>query len=528
MCFLQRGLISIKGNTRKSIILFLLLLTLGIMMSGAIIVNQATANTKQNVINNMQPSAIIGLDHEGIMQYNHAREMEGDWTMAEPAPLTTELISRVGALPYVAHYEYFVMGYFFVPYLESYEPVLNGHPMHAQGMSGWLGDLGWRYDLRGVHSPNFLDLEQGVIEIIAGRNFSEYEIHSSSQVALVSEAYATLNQLTVGSIITVENVVFHPMKIPFVPDWNRANTLAYERYDIEIIGIFKTPTIGIQGGEATGQPPWDLLGQMDIFGNRIYTPSGFVERAKEFSARIAAENPVEDIDRECEMTANMQRMSQGMARGFDQMRLETFFVLHDPSYIIPFRETVQEMLPEFYIVAIAENNFDEIIAALDTLDSLASMILYMTIVAMILIISLLIVLFLRDRKHEMGIYLSVGEKRSKIIAQMAVEVLVVAFLAFSLSIFIGNHLAGHVGELMLLNDLVAIAEQGAGVQMFDLFFRQGLTGELTVQTIANSYNITLGFVTVLTFLGVGLGTVLLATIAPGLYIMRLNPKKIMM
>jgi len=55
---------------------------------------------------------------------------------------------------------------------------------------------------------------------------------------------------------------------------------------------------------------------------------------------------------------------------------------------------------------------------MDTLDSLAAMVLSMTIGAMILIVSLLIMLFLRERKHEMGIYLSIGEKRSRIILQM--------------------------------------------------------------------------------------------------------------
>ena len=70
MNFFQRAKTSIKRNTRKSIILFVLLLALGSMMSGAILLNQATDNTKQNIINNMQPSAIIGLDYEEMFLYN--------------------------------------------------------------------------------------------------------------------------------------------------------------------------------------------------------------------------------------------------------------------------------------------------------------------------------------------------------------------------------------------------------------------------------------------------------------------------
>ena len=526
MSFVQRALTSIKRNTRKSIILFVLLLALGSMMSGAILVNQATANTERNIINNMQPSAIIGLDYLAIQLYIAEGDGGGrDWQFAEPIPLEPALISQIGALPYVAHYEYFSMGYFYAPNLMGYEPVLDDLALHPGDTEWFYGDLGRRYDVRGVYRPGFLELEQGVIELIAGRTFTEQEIDGLALVALVSEQFATLNQLTVGSIITLENVVFDRFKVPFSPDWNRENTIASASYDVEVVGIFSTTAIG---AFQTNLTPWDIMFQMEIFGNRIYTPSGFVEMAKEFSAGIVADISEEEVDAECQMTANLQRSSLYTARTNDRLRRETFFVLHDPNYIIPFRETVQEMLPEFYIVAIAENNFDEILLAVDTLGSLASMILYMTMGAMLLIVSLLIVLFLRDRKHEMGIYLSIGEKRSRIILQMIVEIIVVALFALLGALFIGNLLAGRLGEHMLLNDLLAIADEANELQVFDLFFRQGLTGELSMQVIANSYDLSFSLFTVLVFIGIGLGTVLLATIVPVLYILRMNPKKIMM
>jgi len=49
-----------------------------------------------------------------------------------------------------------------------------------------------------------------------------------------------------------------------------------------------------------------------------------------------------------------------------------------------------------------------------------------------------------------------------------------------------------------------------------------------VDVIAASYDVSLSFYAVLIFLGVGLGTVLLATVIPVIYILRLNPKEIML
>ena len=529
MNFIQRALTSIKRNTRKSIILFVLLVALGSMMSGAILVNQATDNTKQNIINNMQPSAIIGLDYEAMFLYNDERVREQYWAWAEPLPLESVLIHQIGALPYVAHYEYFAMGYFFAPSLKGYEPVVNDRPMFQGGRDWAFGDLGARYDIRGVHRPGFLELEQGIIEIIAGRTFTEQEIDSLSTVALVSEQFAMLNQLTIGSIITLENVVFDRMKVPYFPDFSEENVVASESYDVEIIGIFGISAIDASRGiDMADLSPWDIMQYMYTFGNRIYTPGSFVERAKEFSASIVADLTVEEPDTECLVTANTQRLSLYNARTNDQMRRETFFTLQDPNYIMIFRETVQEMLPEFYTVAIAANNFDEILLAMDTLDSLATMVFSMTVGAMLLIVSLIIMLFLRDRKHEMGIYLSIGEKRSRIIMQMIVEVIVVALFAFVGALFIGNLLAGRLGEYMLLSDLLTIVDEGGGQQAFDLFFRQGLASELSMDVIASSYDLSFSLATMLLFLGIGLGTVFLATIVPVVYILRLNPKKIMM
>ena len=530
MNFLLRALISIKRNTKKSLILFGLLLALGIMMSGAILVSRATANTTQNVINNMRPMAMIGLDYLALAQYSGERQVEGNWwEMAEPLPLTPELIQRVGALPYVAHYEYFAMGHFFAPALTRYNPELDGFSHYSGDVQSSFGDLGYRYVIRGVPSPDFLELRQGVIEIATGRTFTEEELNDSSSVALISQEFATLNQLNIGSTITLRNVVFDPLKVPFSPDWHERNTIASENHDVVTIGIFRTTAIGnIREADETRQPLWPTLFQMATFGNRIYTPNNFVERANEFSTRVASGIGAVEFDPHCENTANLQRFSLLNARENDRMRLENLFVLYNPNHIIPFREGVQEMLPEFYTVAIADNNFDEILVILDRLDSLAIRILYTTIGATLLVVGLLMVLFLRDRKHEMGIYLALGEKRSRIIGQIAIEVLGVALLAFSVALFVGHLLARHLGEVMLLNDLLGMEGPAGGFEVYDLFFRQGMSSELTMQVIANSYDISFSLVILLIFLGVGLGTVLLSVIVPICYILRLNPKKIMM
>lgn len=54
------------------------------------------------------------------------------------------------------------------------------------------------------------------------------------------------------------------------------------------------------------------------------------------------------------------------------------------------------------------------------------------------------------------------------------------------------------------------------------------TGDLSVEEMLESYDLSLSVTTVVLLYSVGIGTILISTAAPILYIMRLNPKKIMM
>jgi putative ABC transport system permease protein len=56
----------------------------------------------------------------------------------------------------------------------------------------------------------------------------------------------------------------------------------------------------------------------------------------------------------------------------------------------------------------------------------------------------------------------------------------------------------------------------------------GYQTDLPTEAIVNSYDVSLSPFMILIFFGVGLGTILLATIIPMIYVLRLNPKKIML
>lgn len=56
----------------------------------------------------------------------------------------------------------------------------------------------------------------------------------------------------------------------------------------------------------------------------------------------------------------------------------------------------------------------------------------------------------------------------------------------------------------------------------------GYSNNITTEDLADSYAVSLGVITILMFYLVGIGTILVSTLIPIVYIVRLNPKKIMM
>src|SRR5699024_476035 len=101
------------------------------------------------------------------------------------------------------------------------------------------------------------------------------------------------------------------------------------------------------------------------------------------------------------------------------------FVLNTPEDIDAFTEEVMPLLPEFYTVVSATDQYDSIAGPIESMSKLSKYVLLAAVIATVLITGLVVLLFLRDRKRELGIYLSLGESRNRVVGQILIEVMVV-------------------------------------------------------------------------------------------------------
>ena len=502
MSFITRAFASMTRNFGKTLLLLLIVFILGVVISGAISVQQAIFNTSANVQAALPPAVIVSPDWEE-MQLEEMRT--GEWPREEQ--ITLDMIHEIGALPYVRKYDFSAGAWGISRDLERFVmPTEDEGMIHYWGMGGWE-----HFILTGVHSTELLPLNEGIIELTSGRMFTDTEVSNLTFVTLISEEFAQQNDLHIGSTFTIYDILW----VEDI-DWDNSSfeeddMFASRSYDFEVVGIFR-PLVEFEECE------WDSNNWMyEEWHNRIYTPNPTVVTMSEWHLeQLLLQYPDEEWAQE------MQD---------EEVRYENIFILNDAADIPAFRTAVEEITPEWWTAIDAGNDFDFVTSSMDSLTRIASIILYVAIGAAVVILSLLITLFLRERKREIGIYLALGEKRGKVITQMMTEVMVVALIAIVLSLVAGNVLAGAVSETMLRDHLIAAQDPNRGV-----FFGGGGTLEQmgfsaeppSIDEVLAAYNVSLDAATVAVFFAATISTVLVATILPMLYIVRLNPKKIML
>jgi len=513
MNFLKRAKTSILRSPGKSAILLILVFTLGTIIAGALAVEGAVTSTEENLRRNMPAVVSIGIDEQQVMDYIRASDSLG---MPTITGLTADLIRSIGALPYVRDFNYSIETWLASLELDNYIPNIEALP------AGLFDDTPSMFDIAGLSSTNLIPLNEGVIDLVDGRMLTEAEIASPSETVavLVSSTFAQMNHLSVGSIFTLSN------KVPQLQEtwssssnnemWLEENLLAYESYEFEIVGLFDVVDNEISDNDMNDVI---VMGQGQSMYNQIYAPNWFTEKAERF--RTLAQQNQEEMDAE-------------------EPALTSIFILEDPREIEDFRQAVEPMLPDFIGIDDLTNTFEAISTSMSTLLEIADWILWIAIGATFLILSLLLTLFLRDRRYEMGIYLALGEKKGKIISQVLLEVLAISIVGVSIAVFAGTAISSNLSRMMLQNTLTAEPTSGGvgggsgPVMMLAIPGSASLDAlgfaqeALTVDEMMSAFDISLNGETILLFYTIGLIAVVVSTLIPIAYITKLSPKKILM
>lgn len=308
----------------------------------------------------------------------------------------------------------------------------------------------------------------------------------TENAVLIEESLADVNEIKVGDTIKIKA------------------SSSGEEIELEVIGIYKAENITTSNMVGMG---------VSLDYNRLY---------------VKYDKALEIKNKSSEETENSTAMFRGVTNSSSGID-EVVFKIDDPANVdsvLEFANTTDIDLEKFKLDANTEQ-YESMIEPLENVASFAKILVAIVVVAGALIIMLILMLWIKERTYETGILLSLGESKIKIVIQYALEVMLIAIVAFTLSIFSGKIISEKVGDVLLEKELSTISEetpehQGRGEEKFEIMEGQNADSE-----VISEIDVSINFEVIMKLYGFGILIVLISSVIPTMLVFRYKPKKIL-
>lgn len=321
----------------------------------------------------------------------------------------------------------------------------------------------------------------GTNKITSGEMFSDSD---TSNVCVISDELASANSLTVGSTITLTNP-------------GNSN----QAYTFKVVGIY-TDTAASDGS------------QMNMFSNS----------ANRIITNYTAVN-------------NMVAASASDSTTKLSSQLNSTFSLVSADSLDAFKaELADKGLSGYYTVTSNLTSFEQAIKPLSNLSRFATIFLFLVLGIGGIILVVLNLINIRERKYEIGVLRAIGMKKGKVALQFITELSIVTVIALVIGSGIGAAASVPTANYMLKTEIASIqSEQQQVQQNFGMQASSGQTAKSMGGFFGMGANV--GYVSqidavingmvLLELLGIGIVLVILSSGVSLIFISRYDPLKIL-
>jgi len=372
--------------------------------------------------------------------------------------------------------------------------------------------------IKSNYFPDMIEFADGMWDIVDGRFYSEEEINNKAYVCLISEALADANGISVGDEISI-----------YVSEKSMFNENGPMKDVDKSVGIMELEVIGIYNHNSPVTPNsenYDYLSPYENPDNVILMPATSYKDKElsfyqEYFKAYAKLYPDDEYYNDPENIPTVDDIS-----GVSNATL----LLNDPLEVDQFVEDYKDKVGEFKQLTVDNEEFERLSKPLDTLSMYAKFIVWLVVINAIVIITLVVALTLKTREYEIGVLLSIGASKGKVIAQFFCELALVAILGFSLAIVSGSMVANKVGRTVLDYQIVSsgVEDEEDDFYYYESIWDDNYNTQITLDDLVEEYDVSISPKIIAEIYVVGLGIVLISTIIPSMMIMRFNPKKILM
>ena len=264
---------------------------------------------------------------------------------------------------------------------------------------------------------SFID---GTATIATGAVFTE---GTEAAECIISQELANYNRIAVGDTITLEN--------PNNED---------ENYEFTVVGIYTDSSSNESSFSIIGATSTDPANKIYTSYNALQT---ILDASSENSETVTDDNTGREFSTEIKSS------------------LSATYVLSDVDSYNKFTEEIRTLgLSEDYIVSSSDiSSYESSLVPLETLSKLAGYFLIVVLLIGAIILIVLNIFNIRERKYEIGVLTAMGMKKFKVALQFLTEIFVVTIIAVIIGVGVGGVSSVPVTNALLENQVAAESNQ---------------------------------------------------------------------
>ena len=533
MNFINRAIKNVTRKISKSILLILTFFLIGNLVIIGLGVSTASKSAKTLTRQKMRAVVTYTVDYDSISKYVNSLEDEDEinkFYQNYPsvklsdveALLTDDRVKTANALQTSMYYqvdgvEYVKLG----NQAEQSEEESNYTSCYLDANGNEICDNveSEKFFVKGNYFPDMIEFSDGDYKIVSGRFYNQDEIDNNSNVVLISEALAEVNGVSVGDTIKfgIANKFYYLRDGTGITE----DDLIVE---YEIIGIYShNQAITPDSNNFDYTYPYENPDNMILMPGTTLNNASVNLQQKMFDY-YKETNPDDEY--------YQNEANRPSVQNKDSITVyDTTILLNDPLEVDDFVEEYSSKLTQFHKLDANNEEFEKLSKPLDTLSLYANFIVWLVVINAIVIITLVTALTLKTREYEIGVLLSIGATKFKVIMQFFVELAIVAVIGFTLAVGSGSLIANKVGAKVLEYQISSsgIEEDDSDDNYYySSIWDSDYTTDISLDDLLSEYEVTVSPMIIAEIYVMGLAIVMISVIIPSFMIMRYNPKKILM
>lgn len=409
MNFIKRALFSIKAKKGRTILLCAVFSAILIFVLAGLTIQSAALTASENAKKSVGATVTLSANREAAMKKSDSSDGESkpDPGSFSLTPVNLADAKKIAALSGVKSYSFSSSSS--AGATDSITPISssdstdsssdiasNSNQMPGGGGPG--GDDSQKqamkqsdFQVTGVADLSMADdFSTGTAKIVDGEMITEADNGSTNVV--IEKTLAEANSLSVGDKFKITS-----------PD-DETKT-----YELTVKGIYETSSSG------------DSMGMMFNFMNPVNT----LYTSYTFANTLKGETSTDTID-------------------------SAVYTLEDPKEMTAFVKKAEKLIDtDKFSIQTNDQAYQQMLQPLNNVASFAKNIVILVAIAGIIILTLIVMLTIRERRYEIGVLLSMGESRVKIILQFFSEIIICMIVALVIASFSGNIVGNVVGQQLI-------------------------------------------------------------------------------